>query len=51
MPQVRRILRQAAENDYSMMSIVLGIVDSQPFQRRTKTSPTDAVQTIAQTRD
>ena len=51
MPQVRRILRQAAEDDYSMMSIVLGIVDSLPFQRRTKTSPTDAVQTIAQTRE
>ena len=36
MPQVRRILRNAAEDDYRMMSIILGIVDSLPFQMRTK---------------
>lgn len=51
MPQVRSILRQAAEDDYSMMSIILGIVDSLPFQMRTKTSSSDAVQTIAQSRE
>ena len=51
MPQVRRILRNAAESDYSMMSIVLGIVDSLPFQMRTKLSEPDAVPGIAQTRE
>ena len=51
MPQVRRILRNAAESDYSMLSIVLGIVDSLPFQMRTKLSEPDAVQGIAQTRE
>ena len=51
MPQVRSILRQAAVDDYRMMSIILGIVDSLPFQMRTKISGPDAVQTIAQTRE
>ena len=36
MPQVRSILRNAAKDDYRFMSIVLGIVDSLPFQMRTK---------------
>lgn len=38
MPVVRSIVRNAARDDYRMMSIVLGIVDSYPFQHRTKTS-------------
>ena len=32
MPVVRQIVRNAAEHDYSLVSIVLGIVDSYPFQ-------------------
>ena len=33
-PAVRRILRDAADDDYSWSSIVLGIVESTPFQWR-----------------
>jgi hypothetical protein len=48
MPQVRSILRNAAEDDYRLMSIVLGIVDSLPFQMRTKLIEPDALESIAQ---
>lgn len=34
-PAIRRIVRQAAENDYRFSSIILGIVRSEPFQMRT----------------
>jgi hypothetical protein len=51
MPQVRRIVRNAAQNDYQLMSIVLGIVDSLPFQMRTKLDEADAMESIAQTRE
>jgi hypothetical protein len=34
MPVVRDILRNAAETDYELTSIILGIVDSYPFQMR-----------------
>ena len=33
-PAVRQIVRTAAEEDYSWSSIVLGIVESVPFQMR-----------------
>jgi hypothetical protein len=36
MPTVRSIVRRAAQNDYRFSSLVLGIVDSLPFQMRTK---------------
>jgi len=49
-PVVREIVRNAAENDYSLMSIVLGIVDSYPFQNRTN-GGTAAAATVAQTRE
>jgi hypothetical protein len=32
MPEVRRILREAASSDYRWSSIILGIVKSTPFQ-------------------
>jgi hypothetical protein len=51
MPVVRAIVRNAAEHDYSLMSIVLGIVDSYPFQMRTNRSAPGAATTIAQTRE
>jgi hypothetical protein len=41
MPVVRGILRNAAETDYSLMSIMLGIVDSYPFQMRRNLPPAD----------
>jgi hypothetical protein len=36
MPVVRRIVKKAAQNDYRLSSVVLGIVESAPFQMRTK---------------
>ncbi len=36
MPVVRRIVKKAALNDYRLSSIVMGIVESAPFQMRTK---------------
>jgi hypothetical protein len=51
MPVVRQIVRNAADNDYSLVSIVLGIVDSYPFQNRTNGEAAGAVTTIAQTRE
>jgi hypothetical protein len=48
MPVVRSIVRNAAEHDYGLMAIVLGIVDSYPFQMRTNGSASDTA--IAQAR-
>jgi hypothetical protein len=42
MPVVRSIMRGAAKNNYAMQSIVLGIVQSSPFQMRTKITKTAA---------
>ena len=36
MPVVRRIVKKAAQNDYRLSSIIMGIVESAPFQMRTK---------------
>ena len=36
MPVVRKIVKKAAQNDYRLASIVMGIVESAPFQMRTK---------------
>jgi hypothetical protein len=50
MPVVREIVRNAAKHDYSLVSIVLGIVDSYPFQNRTNGGIAGAG-TIAQTQE
>jgi len=50
MPIVRSILSNAKENDYRLSSVILGIVDSLPFQMRTKLADPEAVE-IAQTRE
>lgn len=34
-PAIRKIVRQASENDYHFSSLILGIVESVPFQMRT----------------
>ena len=51
MPVVRSVLKGAARDNYAMHSIVLGIVQSAPFQMRTKLGNTvtavPAVQTAA----
>ena len=39
MPVVRSIVRNSAKQNYSLLSIVLGIVDSYPFLMRTNSSP------------
>jgi hypothetical protein len=36
MPVVRAILREAAAKDYRFSSLILGVVDSVPFQMRVK---------------
>jgi hypothetical protein len=49
MPVVRSIVKGSAKDNYAMQSIVLGIVQSNPFQMRTKLTNTSAVKTAAQT--
>jgi mono/diheme cytochrome c family protein len=43
MPVVRKIVRQAARNQYRFDTIVQGIVDSAPFQMRTRLEPVENV--------
>jgi hypothetical protein len=50
MPVVRSIVRNAAEHDYNLRSIVLGIVDSYPFQMRMNGSASGSA-TVAQARE
>jgi len=49
MPVVRRIVKKAAQNDYRLSSIVMGIVESAPFQMRTKLEPAQNVSKLADT--
>lgn len=48
MPVVRSIVRGAAEDDYGLESIVLGIVDSFPFQMRTNSAQSGEGLTVAE---
>ena len=48
MPVVRHIVKQASAENYGFMSIILGIVESSPFQMRTKFAESNAVKNIAQ---
>ena len=48
MSVVRSIVGGAAADDYRMMTIVSGIVESEPFQNRTKLEEVENVGTIAQ---
>jgi mono/diheme cytochrome c family protein len=43
MPVVRRIVKKTAQNDYRLSSIIIGIVESAPFQMRTKLEPAETV--------
>ena len=49
MPTVRRIVREAARDDYRFSAIVLGIVRSPQFQQKARL-PTNSAQTVADTR-
>jgi hypothetical protein len=51
MPVVRSIVRNAAKQDYSLKAIVLGIVDSYPFQMRMNGGSASGAATIAQARE
>ncbi len=51
MPVVRSIVRKAARNDYQLTSVIMGIVESAPFQMRTRLEPADATNTVAQARE
>ena len=44
MPVVRRIVRDAGASDYRFMSIVMGIVESAPFQMRVKAAPATPIE-------
>jgi hypothetical protein len=50
MPVVRRVVRKAAQNDYRFQSIIAGIVESAPFQMRTKLEPAEPVSSVARTK-
>ena len=50
MPVVRRIVKKAAQNNYRLASIVMGIVESAPFQMRTKLEPVESASLPADTR-
>jgi len=50
MPVVRSIVRNAAKHDYSLKFIVLGIVDSYPFQNRLNGSSSKTA-TVAQAKE
>jgi hypothetical protein len=47
MPVVRTIVRKAALDNYRLSSIVQGIIDSAPFQMRTKLEPAGTSTTVA----
>ena len=47
MPVVRRIVKKAGQNDYRFGSIIMGIVESAPFQMRTKLEPGETVNRVA----
>jgi mono/diheme cytochrome c family protein len=49
MPVVRAIVRKAAADQYRLSSIVIGIVESAPFQMRTKLAPADSSNRVART--
>jgi mono/diheme cytochrome c family protein len=43
MPVVRSIVKKSAQSNYRFASIIMGIVESAPFQMRTKLEPADTV--------
>jgi mono/diheme cytochrome c family protein len=46
MPVVRSIVKKASQDDYRFMSVIMGIVDSAPFQMRTKPAQTPGDTTL-----
>jgi hypothetical protein len=48
MPVVRSIVRKVAQDNYRLSSIITNIVESVPFQMRTKLEPAQGVNAVAQ---
>ena len=48
MPVVRSIVKKAGANNYRLSSIVMSIVESAPFQMRTRLEPAEATTRVAQ---
>ena len=48
-PAIRKIMREAAPNDYRWSSLILGIVKSQPFQMRVAPAPNGAATVASKT--
>jgi hypothetical protein len=48
-PALRNVLRSAAKDSYAMQSLILGIVESRPFQMRTKLPNTGAPEPATET--
>lgn len=51
MPVVRNIVNDAAKNHYAMQSIITGIVESSPFQKRTKLTDNGPVHAATLTKE
>jgi len=51
MPVVRKIVRNAARDDYRFGSIISGIVESPVFQMRTRLEPSEPTNTVAQAKE
>jgi hypothetical protein len=47
MPVVRRIVQRAGKNGYRLSTIVNEIIESAPFQMRTRLSPAQPTNTVA----
>jgi Protein of unknown function (DUF1585) len=43
MPELRRIVRESASQDYRFTSLVFGVVDSAAFQKRMKAGDADVI--------
>jgi hypothetical protein len=50
MPVIRSIVKKAALNNYRLGSIITGIVESAPFQMRTRLEPADTNTRVAEAR-
>jgi hypothetical protein len=47
MPVVRRIVRKAGQNNYRLSTIVNEIIESAPFQMRTRLEPAQPSNTVS----
>ena len=47
MPQVRAVVRKAAQNDYKLSSIVLGIVSTDAFRKQRPAAPKQVAANVA----